>query len=230
MPHAGLMYSGGCAARVFARTEWPRYAVLVGPNHSGAVGTGDGASLWAYGAFRTPLGDVPVAEELAAALAARSDLVTHDPVAHAREHSLEVELPFLQVLAPDSTIVPLLLAFDDWRRCRALARAVADAVRAWPERVLLVASSDMTHYESAAACDAKDRQALAKVAALDGEGLLDVCRRRRVTMCGRAAAAVVIEAARLLGATHGEVVDYRHSGWVAGDDASVVAYAGVVVQ
>jgi hypothetical protein len=142
---------------------------------------------------------------------------------------VEVELPFLQLRAPAVTIVPLVLAFEDWHHCEVVGRALADAVNEEADDVLLVASSDMTHYEPAPAAAKKDRMALEAVRRLDGAGLLDVCRREHVSMCGRAPAACVLEASRLLGATHGELIDYRHSGQVTGDDSSVVGYAGVIV-
>jgi len=156
--------------------------------------------------------------------------VREDRAAHREEHAIEVELPFLRVLEPAAMIAPLVLSWDDWPRSECLARALATLIAAWPERVLLLASSDMTHYESAGAAAMKDRVALAHLAHLDGEGLLQACREQHITMCGRAPAATVIEAARLLGATSGTVVDYRHSGLVTGDDRRVVAYAGLLAQ
>ncbi len=230
VPHAGLMYSGDCAATVFRAIQVPSIAVILGPNHTGLISTEGGAGVWLDGAFATPLGEVPVAGAFARELVERCDLVEHDPLAHLREHSVEVELPFLQVLTPDLSIVPLVLAWDAWDRCRQLATALADVVRRWPEPVLLVASSDMTHYESAATAERKDRAALAAVERLDGEALLTLCRQENVTMCGRAPTAVVCEASKQLGATQGRVIDYRHSGWVTGDDSSVVGYAGVVIS
>jgi AmmeMemoRadiSam system protein B len=230
VPHAGLIYSGRCAAQVFGRLDFPPVIVILAPNHTGIVRAPGGASLWKRGAFDTPFGPIPVAEEFAAALEARCALLADDPAAHRQEHAVEVELPFLATLSPDSAIMPIVLSWDDWERCRTLAEALADTVAEWPEDVLLVASSDMTHFESAVRAAAKDRIALEALERLDGEGLLRVCRREGITMCGRAPAAVVVEAARRLGAKRGEVVDYRHSGWVTGDDSSVVAYAGVVVQ
>lgn len=230
VPHAGLIYSGRCAAQVFGRLEFPPIVVILAPNHTGISRAPGGASLWKRGAFDTPFGPLPVAEEFAAALEARCKLVADDPAAHRQEHAVEVELPFLATLSPDSAIVPIVVAWDDWERCRTLAAALADTVAEWPEDVLLVASSDMTHFESAMSAAAKDRIALDALERLDGEELLRACKRERITMCGRAPAAVVVEAARRLGARRGEVVDYRHSGWVTGDDSSVVAYAGVVVQ
>ncbi len=229
VPHAGLIYSGRCAAQVFGRVVFPRTAVIIAPDHSGASGATAGVSCWSRGAFDTPLGSVPVEADFCKLLEAECALVEHDPRAHQDEHAIEVELPFFRVLAPETAIVPILVARTDWPRCKELATAVASVVAEWPEEVLMLASSDMTHYEPADIAAEKDAFALEAIKRIDGPGLLDVCRRKRVTMCGCAAVAIVIEAARQLGATNARVVDYRHSGWVTGDDSSVVAYAGVLV-
>lgn len=229
VPHAGLKYSGACAGAVFRQLVIPSVVVVLAPNHTGRVGAAGGASAWMRGTLQTPLGQVPVAERFLAALAARCSLVAHDPVAHRHEHAVEVELPFIQRLAPTASVAAIVLAWDEWACCAELGRALADTVRAWPEPVLLLASSDMTHYEPAEACARKDELALAAVRRLDGRELLAVCERERVTMCGRAPAAAVLEAARLLGGSGADVVDYRNSGWVTGDTSSVVAYAGVIV-
>lgn len=228
VPHAGLVYSGACAGRVFGRVEVPATVVILAPNHTG-LGIAGTASLWDAGAFGTPLGPVPVCAAFGAELAGRCPLVTRDRLAHRDEHAIEVELPFLRVVAPETAIVPLVLAWDDWPSCRALGTALAETVRGWREPVLLVASSDLTHYEPAAVAARKDRLALADLERLDGERLLATCRRERVSMCGRAPAATVAEAARQLGATAATVIDYRHSGQVTGDDHAVVSYAGVVI-
>ena len=159
----------------------------------------------------------------------RSPLVRHDPLAHQREHAIEVELPFLQTIAPNSRVAPIVLAWDRWEPAADVAGALAETVSEWSDDVLLVASSDMTHYESADAAEAKDQRALEAVEQLDGKELLARCRAENITMCGRAPSAVVIDAARRLGATSGRVVDYRNSGWVTGDESAVVAYAGVVI-
>ncbi len=227
VPHAGLMYSGACAGQVLGRLDLPPVIVILAPNHTGA-GVPGRASLWSSGAFETPLGAVPVAEEFARRLESSCDLVREDLATHREEHAVEVELPFLQVLAPAATIAPLVLSWDDWPRSERLARDLAALIATWPDRVLLLASSDMTHHESADAAARKDRMALAHLAHLDGEGLLRTCREQHISMCGRAPAATVIEAARRLGATSGTVVDYRHSGLVTGDDRRVVAYAGLL--
>ena len=229
VPHAGLVYSGACAGVVFRGIAIPPVVVVLAPNHTGRLGAAGGASAWMRGAFRTPLGTLCVAEAFLATLAERCDLVSHDPLAHRGEHAVEVELPFIQYLVPSATIAPIVLAWDEWPYCRELGEALAETVRAWPEAVLLLASSDMTHYEPAESCARKDRLALAAAQKLDGQELLAICHREQVTMCGRAPAATVLEAAKRLGAAAAEVVDYRHSGWVTGDASSVVAYAGVIV-
>jgi len=229
-PHAGLVYSGQCAAHVLGRIEIPAVVVILAPNHTGRCAAPGGVSVWTRGRFSTPLGDVPVAEALADALLARCDLAAADRIAHGGEHAIEVELPFLQVRTDTVEILPIVLAWDDWRRAQQLATALAELVAQWPQPVLLLASSDMTHYESAAHAAAKDRIALAAIERLDAEGLLAACRQEHITMCGRGPAAVVIEACRQLGAATATVVDYRHSGEVTGDDSSVVAYAGVILR
>jgi hypothetical protein len=230
VPHAGLIYSGACAAHVFRRIALPPVVVVLAPNHTGHLGATGGASVWPRGAFATPLGDVQVNTAFAEALTTRCSLAAEDPFAHMGEHAVEVELPFLQVSGSTGSIVPIVLAWDDWPRSRSLAEALAELVRSWPQTVLLLASSDMTHYEHADRAATKDRMAFAAIERLDGQGLLDACHRHNITMCGRAPAAVMLEAARLLGATAARLVDYRHSGRVTGDNASVVAYAGFVVS
>jgi len=230
VPHAGLVYSGQCAAHVFKRIDIPSVVVILAPNHTGRTKHVGGASAWSRGAFDTPVGRLEIANEFLSRLEAATPLVAHDPIAHMYEHSVEVELPFLSLLAPDVEIAPLVLAWDDWSRCKELAEALVDTVSRWPHQVLLLASSDMTHFESARSAASKDRGALEAIENLDGETLLSYCDREHVSMCGRAPSAVVVESTRLLGATTAEVVDYRHSGQVTGNDQDVVAYAGVVIR
>ncbi|MBI4542517.1 MAG: AmmeMemoRadiSam system protein B [Gemmatimonadetes bacterium] len=229
-PHAGYVYSGRTAAEVFARLVVPRRCVVVAPNHTGRADAAHGGSVFAVGVFLTPMGDVPVDETLAAALLARCVYLEDDPAAHLVEHAVEVELPFLLARRPDVAVVPVVVGWDDWPRSRALGEALAAVVRESSEPVLLVASSDMNHYESAAVGERKDRLALAEIERLDGERLLAVTRQQRVSMCGRVPAAAVLHAARLLGATRGELVHYSHAGMATGDDRRVVGYAGVIVR
>ena len=202
---------------------------MLAPNHTGLGSARAGGSVFAVGVLRTPVGDVPVDEGLAAALIAACDLLEDDPVAHEREHAVEVHLPFLLARRPDVRVVPIVLGWGDWPRTRQLGEALAAVVRSWPEPVLLVASSDMNHYESAVIGASKDALALAEIEKLAPERLLEVTARHHVTMCGRVAAAAVLHAAALLGAVRAEVVHASHSGQVTGDDSQVVGYAGVVV-
>ena len=230
-PHAGYIYSGPTAAAVFARILVPGLIVVIAPNHTGVVEAKQGVSLWESGAFRTPLGDVPVdADAARALLEIAHGVVDVDHDAHRSEHAIEVELPFLQILRADVRIVPLVIAWDQWEPARLLGDILVRLVRAAGEPVLLLASSDLNHYESAAVTEQKDSRVLEAIQALDGAELLARCRAERVSMCGRGPAAVVLAAAKALGAHQADVVDYRHSGWVSGDNARVVGYAGVLIS
>ena len=231
VPHAGYIYSGPTAARVFARVAIPGIVLILAPNHTGICEARTGISLWESGAFHTPLGDVAVDAAAAQALTEISQgAIEVDREAHRAEHAVEVELPFLQFLAPDSRILPLILAWDSAERANALAAVLVRFVQAAGEPVLLLASSDLNHYEPAAVSEQKDARALAAIEALDGAALLARCKSEHISMCGRGPAAVVLAAARGLGATRAEIVDYRHSGLVSGDNARVVGYAGVVIS
>ncbi len=229
-PHAGYQYSGRTAGQVFARVAVPRCCIVVAPNHTGAGLSRHAGSAWAVGAFRIPMADVAVDETLAAALMARCPFIEDDPDAHKTEHGVEVLLPLLVAQRPDVVIVPVLLGWTDWARTLALGEALAETVRAAGEPVLLIASSDMNHYENAEVSKEKDALALDAVSRLDGEGLLEVTKKHRISMCGRVPAAAVIHAAKLLGAMVGEVVHYSHSGEVTLDHSAVVGYAGVVIR
>ncbi len=212
-PHAGYIYSGPTAARVFACVTIPGLVIILAPNHTGVCIAPSGISLWEAGAFRDISGH----------------LVEIDHAAHESEHAIEVELPFLQLLRADVRIVPMVIAWDAWEPARRLGEILARLVGAAGEPVLLLASSDLNHYEPARVSEEKDARALESVRGLNGGQLLERCKREHISMCGRAPAAIVLEAARTLGATHADVVDYRHSGWVSGDNARVVGYAGVVI-
>lgn len=228
-PHAGYMYSGATAGVAFAAVEVPGTCVVLAPNHTGRVAARGGGSLLAAQQYRTPLGEVEVDDTLAQAIVDRAaPLVVEDATAHAREHAIEVILPFLQTRNAAVRIVPLVLAWPDWERTRTLAHAIVAAIGDRDD-VLVVASSDMNHYEPAAVGKAKDTLALERVTVLDGEGLLAVTAERQITMCGRVPAACACEVARERGATHGDVVAYSHSGLVNGDHNRVVGYAAVIL-
>jgi AmmeMemoRadiSam system protein B len=223
-PHAGYVYSGAIAGSVYARVDVPQRVVVLGPNHTGL---GRPVALWpSGGAWRTPLGSVPVSPTLTAALAAAPG-VEPDRAAHLHEHSLEVQLPFLQRARPDVEIAALCLGPLDLAECEGVGRAVAAAARG--AGALVVASSDMSHYIPEDAARAKDRLAIDRILALDPEGLHRTVRRERISMCGVIPATVMLFAARELGATRAELVRYGSSGDVSGDRDHVVGYAALLV-
>jgi len=225
-PHAGLMFSGPVGAYAYKAAAAGSYdvAVLVGPSHF--VGF-DGVALWPDGAFDTPLGAVPVEEAGARALA-DFDVIRPLPEAHRREHSLEMQLPFLRRLLPDVPIVPLLIGYQTRSTIEALAAALEEALRG--RRALLVASTDLSHYFDAATARSLDRRVCDCVEAFDPAGLLELFEqypegeRGRYVACGGGAAIAIMMAARALGARDGRVLKYGHSGEISGDYDGVVGY------
>lgn len=227
VPHAGYVYSGSVAGEVYARLRIPAAVVLFCPNHTGR---GRPASLDPSHAWRTPLGDVPVDRALAARLAELSPSLELDAAAHAREHSLEVQLPFLQVRRPDVAIVAVCLGAPDLALCQELGEAFVRLREEQEEPPLLLASSDMNHYESRAVGSRKDGLALARVEALDPQGLFSTVLTESISMCGFLPATALLFAARTAGASSATVVARRDSGDETGDTSSVVGYAGVIIR
>lgn len=225
-PHAGYIYSGPAAGALLSQVAIPRTVLIIGPNHRGA---GAVAALSSDDGWQTPLGVVPIEKRLSDLIRQHQPAIQEDNAAHRLEHSLEVQVPFLQYLRPDVSIVPLCLAFGDYAGCELVGTALAAAINAFGEEVLIVASSDMTHYESAEAARQKDSLALERALALDARGLVEVCRSRRITMCGVVPSAVMLIAAAQLGAAKAELVAYTNSGQMTGDEQQVVAYASMLV-
>ncbi len=223
-PHAGYIYSGECAGRTYAQVRVPGLVVALGPNHTGF---GRPLAIMEEGTWETPLGPVPLDGPLARRLRELDPAIEADPIAHAREHSLEVQLPFLLALRPDVRVVPICVGTDRLSELLALGDAVAEAVRGAGERVLIVVSSDMSHYIPFDLARALDAKAIAKLEALDAEGLHRTIEREGITMCGYCPAVAGLRAARALGAGSGRLVAYTSSGDRTGDYASVVAYAGL---
>jgi AmmeMemoRadiSam system protein B len=222
-PHAGYMYSGAIAGEVYRKVEIPPRVIVLGPNHTGL---GAAASLWPGGIWRTPLGEVPIDDGLTDALLAAPG-VELDDQAHLHEHSLEVQLPFLQAGRPEVAIAALCLGPPSLAACEALGVALGKAAAA--AGALVVASSDMSHYVSAATAKEKDQLAIDRMLALDPAGLYEVVRRERISMCGMVPATVMLVAAREMGANHAELVRYGHSGEASGDLDQVVGYAAIRV-
>jgi AmmeMemoRadiSam system protein B len=226
-PHAGYVYSGRVAGAVYSALEIPARCILLGPRH---YPQGQPMAVLTEGSFQTPFGEARIDTALAAELARACPLLREDGVAHAREHSLEVQLPFLQRTAVDFRFVPVVLATDRYSAMEELGRAVAQVVKMQSEPVLVIASSDMNHYESDAITRAKDQRAIARILALDPRGLYDTVRGEGITMCGYAATVAMLVAAREMDATEATLVRYATSGDVTGDLDEVVGYAGIIVR
>ncbi len=233
-PHAGLLYSGPVAGAVYSSVELPDTFVLIGPNHTGL---GAPISLMASGQWETPLGTVNIDEPLAAAILSKSSRIHEDTLAHIREHSLEVQLPFIQYFKEKFTIVPIQMLDVRLESCLEVGRAVAGAIidgrgtRDEGRRdFLIVASSDMSHYESAERAKEKDYKAIHQILDLDPEGLYHAVRDSGISMCGFGPAVAMLSASKTLGATRAELIKYANSGEASGDYKQVVGYAGIVVM
>ena len=227
VPHAGYVYSGAIAGKAYGMIRIPPAALILGPNHHGA---GEVAALYPAGEWLTPLGSLTIDSRLNELLLQHVPFVRKDTVAHRFEHSLEVQVPFLQLLRPEINCSALCIGHGEFEPLRRLGEGIADAIREYGEDVLIVASSDMTHYESAAEARRKDGMALEKVLDFDPRGLLEICRTQRISMCGAVTTAVMLVAAKALGGNRAELADYGTSGDVTGDNSQVVGYAAVIVQ
>jgi len=227
-PHAGLMYSGPVAAFSYkaAARSGCTSAVLVGPSHFVPF---RGVSLWPDGSWETPLGAIQVDESLASAIRAASDEVVELPAAHGREHSLELQLPFIAHLLPGVRIVPLVMGHQTRRTSFALGEALARAITDAGQPVLLVASSDLSHYEDADTAHRLDGVVTAAVESLDPEALMSALEAEPRHACGGGPMVAVLAAARRLGATSARVLEYADSGDVSGDKSSVVGYMAAAI-
>ena len=212
-PHAGYIYSGGVAGAVYSRLEIPERCVILCPNH-----TGKGRPL------------AVMAAEMGARLLRRFPALEEDSDAHRGEHAIEVQLPFLQAQQPELNLVPIVIGTSDFDVLRGLGEALADVIADRAEKVLIIASSDMNHYESDAITRVKDHKAIERVLAMDARGLWEAVMKEDITMCGFGPATVMLTAAKLLGATSATLVKYATSGDVSGDYESVVGYAGIIVE
>ncbi len=226
VPHAGYIYSGSVAGAVYARLEIPKRCVILGPNHTGK---GRALAVMADTTWQTPLGEVRADVETAARLLRRFPELQEDSAAHRSEHAIEVQLPFLQVRQPELKIVPIAIGTRDFDVLRGLGEALADVISAQKEKILIIASSDMNHYESDAVTRIKDNKAIERVLAMDARGLWDVVMNEDISMCGFGPTTVMLTAARPLGATSARLIKYATSGEVSGDYESVVGYAGITV-
>jgi AmmeMemoRadiSam system protein B len=226
VPHAGYMYSGAVAGAVYRRLDLPRRFVILCPNHTGR---GEPLAIMSRDAWHTPLGDAPVDVELAEALKAATPLLSEDHEAHRFEHALEVQLPFLQVLRPGFQFVPIAVGTGNFEALSSLGSVIGDLLSDSSEPALVIASSDMNHYESDDVTRVKDHRAIDQVLALDPRGLYDTVRQGNISMCGYGPATIMLTSARKMGATKAELIRYATSGDVSGDRDMVVGYAGIAV-
>lgn len=226
-PHAGYIYSGAVAGAVLSRVEDFETYVILGPNHTGLGST---FSILEGGIFRTPLGDVKIDEELSKAITKECSLVKPDERAHLYEHSIEVEVPFLQELKENFKIVPIVVSHADSKSYEKLGTAITDAIMKLKRKAFIIASSDMTHYEPHETAKEKDKKAIDCIIRLDVNGLLSVIAKEDISMCGYAPVSSMIYACKKLGARKGELIDYKTSGDTSGDYSSVVGYAGVLIK
>jgi predicted class III extradiol MEMO1 family dioxygenase len=245
-PHAGYIYSGGVAGAVYSRLRVPERCVILCPNHTGK---GHPLAIMATTTWQTPLGEVAADADMGARLLRRFPTVQEDSAAHRAEHAIEVQLPFLQALRPELKIVPIAIGTSDFNVLRGLGEALADVItdrhekdhheedrhekdqeEGRPEKTLIIASSDMNHYESDTITRVKDRKAIERMLALDARGLWEVVMNEDISMCGFGPTVVMLTAAKLLGATSATLVKYATSGDVSGDYNSVVGYAGIIVE
>lgn len=226
-PHAGYIYSGAVTGQTLARLDIPSTCIILGPNHHGR---GVEAALMASGIWRMPMGDVAINEKVAQDILANSQVIREDARAHELEHSLEVQVPFLQYLQPELSIVPLCLSLLSYDDCKEIGSALAQAVSAAREKILLVASTDMSHYESRESASRKDKMAIDRILDLDPEGLYNTVFGNRISMCGIIPATITLIAALKLGGQQAELVKYTDSGEVSGDIDQVVGYAGLILS
>ncbi|HEV7966624.1 MAG TPA: AmmeMemoRadiSam system protein B [Candidatus Acidoferrales bacterium] len=227
VPHAGYIYSGAVAGEVYRRLEIPARVILLGPRH---FPRGAPLAILSDGAWQTPLGIAPIDHLLAERIVRAFPPLREDAMAHSAEHSLEVQLPFLQRLVPSFAFVPIVLGPAPWEALESLGQALAAVIAEEREPVLLIASTDMNHYESDAITRVKDRKAIDPILALDARKLFDTVREEGISMCGCAAAVAAVIAARELGAGEAELVRYATSGEVNGDMQEVVGYAGMLIK
>jgi hypothetical protein len=226
-PHAGYMYSGPVAGAVISRIKFKDTFVIMGPNHTGL---GQPFSIMTEGTWRTPLGEVEIDSELGKRILAASPHLKEDHVAHLEEHSIEVQIPFLQYFKPDVKIVPIVFAHSTGTTYKEIGKGIAKAVRDLNREVVIIASSDMTHYEPQEYANMKDNQAIEAILELNEDELLKRVEEFRITMCGYAPTVSLLSACKELGASKAELVRYQTSGDITGNYSSVVGYAGIIIK
>jgi len=227
VPHAGYIYSGPVAGAVYANLEVPERCIVLCPNHTGH---GRPLAIMSHGLWQTPFGRVEIDSNLAHIFKSEFPLLSEDNEAHRGEHAIEVQLPFLQKRQPHLSFVPIALGTGDFDTLEKLGEALGEVVKAQPDRILIVASSDMNHYENDRVTRVKDHKAIDQILAMNARGLYDTVIREEISMCGFGPTVAMLTATKRLGATSAELIKYATSGDVSGDREMVVGYAGIVVR
>lgn len=226
-PHAGLMYSGHVAGAVYSHLVIPETFILIGPNHTGL---GARVSLMAQGEWEIPTGILSIDQRLARKILSGCELITSDTQAHLFEHSLEVQLPFIAYFSTEAKIVPITVMHATLEECKVIGEAIAKAISQMGYPVVIIASSDMSHYVSDEVARKKDKMAINRILQLDPEGLYNTVNTERISMCGYIPATIMLYAAKALGATEARLIKYATSGDVSGDYDYVVGYAGIIIS
>lgn len=226
-PHAGLMYSGHVAGAVYSSIQFPETFILIGPNHSGL---GANVSIMSSGQWEIPAGTFPIDEELSGKIIQNVSYVSDDVLAHKFEHSLEVQLPFLSYFLDGVKIVPITVMNASLHECREIGEGIAESIKKVGYSVVIVASSDMSHYVPDRTARRLDGLALKELMNLNPEGLYNIVMKERISMCGFLPATIMLYSAKTLGAKEARLVKYATSGDVSGDYEHVVGYAGVIIK
>jgi len=226
-PHAGYIYSGAVAGAVISRIKFKDTLIIMGPNHTGR---GKPLSIMTEGVWETPLGRVEIDSELGKQILATSSHLEEDHVAHQYEHSIEVQLPFLQYFKKDIRLVPIILAYASGAAYKEIGKELARSIKDLNKEVVIIASSDMTHYEPQESAQRKDNKAIEAILDLNEDELLKRVDELNISMCGYAPVVSLISAARELGTTGAELVKYQTSGNATADYTSVVGYAGIIIK
>jgi len=227
LPHAGYIYSGPVTGAAISKIKFKDTFIIMGPNHTGR---GKPLSIMTQGTWKTPLGEVEIDSELGRQILATSSHLEEDYTAHQYEHSIEVQLPFLQYFKKDIRFVPIILAYSSGAVYKEVGRELAKTIKGLNKEVVIIASSDMTHYEPQESAQRKDNKAIEAILDLNENELLERVDELNISMCGYAPAVSLISAAKELGAKRAELVRYQTSGDTTGDYSSVVGYAGVIIK
>ncbi|MFA5272320.1 MAG: AmmeMemoRadiSam system protein B [Candidatus Omnitrophota bacterium] len=227
IPHAGYVYSGKVAASTISKVLPKRRLIILGPNHTGY---GENFGVFTSGAWNIPFGDIQIDEDLADGIIKSGSIIVKDELCHKFEHSIEVELPLLYYYFNEFKFVPIACQVSDMATYEAVAAQIVSAIKNIKEEVMLIASSDMTHYEPDPAARKKDRLALEYITNLDAEGLLRIVKKENITMCGIAPVVVALLIVKKMSASKASVSLYQTSADSGAPSNSVVGYAGVIIS